>query len=65
MNIGRLAEFNIRFFFYSYSNNLRLNGRDLPLCFGTLLQFRHLLALYRRSDNLLSKNDVTNFAGRQ
>lgn len=49
----------------SSDGNSRLNSRNLPLCFSALLQFRHLLALYRGSNNLLSKDDVTDFTGCQ
>lgn len=66
MNISRLA--NLRMSKTSdtnFDNNSRLDSRDLPLSFSALLQFRHLLALYGGSNDLLSKNDVADLTGRQ
>jgi len=66
MNVSRLANNEISETSSNYSDgNSRLNSRNLPLGFSALLQFRHLLALYRGSNNLLSKNDVADFTGCQ
>ena len=66
MDVGRLANINISRASSNYfDGNSRLNSRNLPLGFSSLLQFRHLLALYRGSNNLLSKNDVADFTGCQ
>jgi hypothetical protein len=43
----------------------RLNGCDLALRLSGLLELGHLLTLDRRRRNLLTKNDVANFARRQ
>lgn len=42
---------------------LRLDGSDLTLSLGTLLQLRHLLALYGRCRDLLTEDDVTDLTG--
>ena len=46
-----------------YVGSLRLNGGNLTLCLGTLLQLRHLLPLNGRRGNLLTKDDVSDLAG--
>ncbi len=43
--------------------SLRLDGGNLTLCLGTLLQLRHLLPLDGGSGNLLTKDDVSDLAG--
>jgi len=45
--------------------SLRLNSRDLTLCFGTLFQFSHLLSLNRWGCDFLTKDDVPDFANSQ
>lgn len=44
---------------------LRLDSSNLALCFCTLLKLGHLLTLNRRSSDLLTEDDVTNFASSQ
>lgn len=66
MDVGRLANIEVSILFGNYLNgNSRLNSSNLPLSLSAFLQFRHLLSLYRRSNNLLSKNDVSDFTGCQ
>lgn len=66
VNVGRLADIKMSRVSNNYfDGNSRLDSRDLPLSFSALLQFRHLLALYRGSNDLLSKNDVADLTGRQ
>lgn len=44
---------------------LRLDSSDLTLGFCTLLELCHLLPLDRRCGDLLTKNDITDFASCQ
>ena len=44
---------------------LRLKGGDLALRLRALLKLRHLLPLHGRCRDLLTKNDVSDLAGRQ
>ena len=46
-----------------YIGCLRLDGGNLTLRFGRLLEGGHLLTLFRRRGDLLTKNDITDFAG--
>lgn len=66
MNVGRLANIKISKTSYrSFDISSRLYCCNLPLGFSPFLQFRHLLALHRGSDNFLSKNNVADFASCQ
>lgn len=66
MDVCRLANIKMSKTSNNYfDGDSRLDSRDLALGFSTLLQFRHLLSLYRGSNNLLSKNDVADLTGRQ
>ena len=66
MNVGCLSDNDVNRTSNDYfDGNSRLNSRNLALGFSALLQFRHLLTLHRRGDNLLSENDVADFAGCQ
>lgn len=42
---------------------LSLHRSNLALSFRALLQFRHLLTLYGGRGDLLTEDDVTDFAG--
>lgn len=65
MNVSRLANVEISCISDHFDDDSRLNSCNLSLGFGSLLQFCHLLTLYRGSNNLLSKYDVADLAGRQ
>lgn len=47
------------------SDSSRLNGSNLSLSIRALFKLSHLLPLYRRSSNFLTKNDVSDFTTRQ
>lgn len=48
-----------------WSGDKRLHCGDLSLSLRALLQLSHLLALHRGRRNLLAKNNVTDFTGRE
>jgi len=47
------------------NRNTRLDGSDLTLGLCALLQFGHLLSLYRGCSNFLTQNDISDLANGQ
>lgn len=47
------------------NGNIRLDSSDLTLRLCALLQFGHLLPLYRGCSNFLAQNDISDLANSQ